>query len=682
MKNYFENIKLRIKENYKKNKKLCLLMFLVWFLVVAVTLYVYKDSLGKKSTGNEAFDNVVEINENTKVVEQLPVEDGAKTIAIKMATYARDNIGNIHVLVQGNKTKTVYADKNINVAFLQDNAFVTIKTEEDLNVNKDPIITVTITSDSKVDKGAGVYYSNDKIFENSKLVINNKNTEGDLSLRYLINSDSLMKFNNIVLTWVIISFTFILFLLLLVKPKYEILFLTIAFSFGMTFWLIITPMSVPDETIHYEYAFQLSNKIMGQKNYIMFNEEYQNYGAMAGHQNISAAYERFIEKINRPMNLKDTNIKMKFDIAESYTSCFVPQALGITLGRLLNFNMLKTFYLGRLFNLIFYLVCLYIAIKNTPVHKILFGIIATLPIFMQQAASFSYDCYINGLTFVIIAYLMKWLHEDKLIDKKDFIIAFLANMMIAPIKVVYGLFTLLYWFIPSSRFGSKRNKIIGALIICAPALYELGKLLLPLAFRIVRKIYEKTFAPSTVYADNFDLLTSHFDDGETYTFSDVLEDPIDMLIIFVRTVRYFLKTWFYGSFGRALSGNTLILPTWMVHSTLAILILSALRKEDYKASIWFSVAILVLCIFAGLMMVGGMLISWTEIDQTVIEAFGGPVIQGIQGRYFSPLLPYLFTILHNDKLQITKKIDKYLIYAFVLIVFEVVVYVLSYTFIN
>ena len=81
-------------------------------------------------------------------------------------------------------------------------------------------------------------------------------------------------------------------------------------------------------------------------------------------------------------------------------------------------------------------------------------------------------------------------------------------------------------------------------------------------------------------------------------------------------------------------------------------------------------------------MVGGMLVSWTEIEQDVVEAYGGPIIQGIQGRYFSPLLPYLFLILNNKKIKIPKKYDEYIIYSFIILVFEVIVYVLSYTFVN
>ena len=85
---------------------------------------------------------------------------------------------------------------------------------------------------------------------------------------------------------------------------------------------------------------------------------------------------------------------------------------------------------------------------------------------------------------------------------------------------------------------------------------------------------------------------------------------------------------------------------------------------------------------AGIMMVGGMLISWTEVEQVVVEDFGGPIIQGIQGRYFSPLLPYLFLVLNKKKIKIPEKFDSYILYAFVFLVFEVIVYVLSYTSMN
>ena len=179
-----------------------------------------------------------------------------------------------------------------------------------------------------------------------------------------------------------------------------------------------------------------------------------------------------------------------------------------------------------------------------------------------------------------------------------------------------------------------------------------------------------------------DIIKPFYVDGEVYSFSYVLAHPIEMIELFLRTVRYSIKTWFYASIGRSLSGSTLILPTWIVHSILAVLIASSIREEKKCEPLSFKIVTFLLCIFGGLMMVGGMLISWTEVEQVVIEDFGGPIIQGIQGRYFSPVLPYLFIIQHNPKFKISKKFDTYILYIFILLVFEVIVYVLSYTFMN
>ena len=681
MKESFKRFKERIAENFKQNKIAVSALILIWITVIIFTLFIYKDSLGKLSVGNEYYDHVIELSNGASISEVLPVEEGSDTVAIKFATFARKNNGSFQIRISGADTKKVYTEKTVKASSLQDNAFSTFVLSEDPELAGDSKLVIDLSSDCEEGQGAGVYYSEAQVFEGSDFSINGEKLPHDLSLRFLKESVELKLFYRMIITWVITMFTLIVLMILLVKPKYEVLFTLIAISFGITFLFIITPMSVPDETVHYEYSFQMSNYMMG-KEHLVFDEEYQDYGSFGGHLNVGVAYERLIRKFNRPLHLTGRDIKMNYDIDESYYTCFVPQALGITLARLLNFNMLRTFYLGRLFNLIFYIVCIHIAIKKTPVFKLLFGIIATLPVFMQQAASFSYDCFINGLTFVVIAFLMKWMHQEETIDPKEFIVLFIADFLLSPMKIVYGLFLFLFWFVPQERFGSRRNKIIAMCLIMLPSIYQLVDVIMPLVFRVIRKIFENLF-PAAVSAESIDQpVGSLLVGGDIYTFSYVMNHPLEALQIILRTIRYGLKNWFYGSFGRALSGDSLILPTALVHSLLVILLASALREEEKVGSLLFKACILGICVLGGLMIVGGMLVSWTEINQEVIVDFGGPVIQGVQGRYFSPFLPYVFLCLNNPKFKISKKADPYILYLFVIIVFEVVVYVLSYTFMN
>ena len=686
-------LKEKIKKNFKENKVLLIVFVVVWVIVTTLTLSSYSNTLGKQSIGNEGSQNVAELTKTTKISQTIDTEkiDGVESIAIKFATYARKDTGNVFVKVIGNTSKNVYVDETLDAGSLEDNDFVTISLSNILETKKDKTVNIEITSDSEKETCAGIYFSNNKAFDDSVLKINNQIKTGDLSVRFLKTSEDLFKFYKVVITWVIITFSIVILLILLLNPKMEVVFTIIALVFGLTFWIIITPMSVPDETVHYEYSMELSNMMMGKEDYRVVDKEYQNYGSFAGHYNISAAYTRLVNKIDRPLSLDNEDTKFNSDIKNSYPIAFVPQAIGVTIARLLNMNMLKTFYMGRLFNLIFYVACIYVAIKNTPIHKLLFGIIGTLPIFMQQAASFSYDCYINGLSLILISFVLKWKYQEEKISIKDFIFVFIVNLLIAPVKVVYGLFSFLFWFVPKERFGSKKNKIIGTLIVTAPAMYEVAVLTFPLIFRIFRKLFERIFSlfedlkMKTIYAaenGNEYTYSEVINEDELYSFSDVTDDPLNALMIIVRSIRYNIKIWFYGSFGRTLSGNTLVVPISLIHALLALLVAVSFRKEAFVEPVWFKFVSIGLCVMAGLMMVAGLLISWTSVNQEIIEAYGGPIVQGVQGRYFSPMLPYCFAVFNNKKFRLPEKIDKYALFIYLILVFEIIVYILSYTFVN
>ncbi|MDO4197472.1 MAG: DUF2142 domain-containing protein [Erysipelotrichaceae bacterium] len=690
----------RVKENFKKNKFILLGFLVIWAITVFYTVNYYKDTHGKESVGNELNQNVVEVTENTEIRSIIPTDqlDSSESICVKFATFADPNIeGQVNVRVIGMDTKTVYANKWVDVNEVQDNAFYNIKFTENLYREKETNIMVIITSNSVEGKGMGVYYSNEKCFGNSSLTVDKEFIEnGDLTIRFLIDSPELTGFNNFIIIWMAVIVTLLILLMLLIEPKMEVLFAFMALTFGLTYMIVITPMSVPDETAHYEFAFQVSNYMMGDgENHLYFDEEYQNYGSFAGHLNVSAAYMRLINRINRPLTLKDNMVPMGNDIDEYYKVCFIPQAIGITLARIFNWNMLRTFYMGRFFNLLFYVLCIYLAIKRTPVHKLLFGILVTCPMFMQQAASYSYDCYINALSFLVIANFLKWMYQEEKIDWKDYIFVFIVNLLISPVKVVYSLFTLMYIFVPVSRYKDKKSKIIGTIILLLPMVYFMTSMLWELVFRAIRKFIEKTFMFTTnntlMLGNNtgvFGLAVSgsgvvhpYAEEG-IYNFSYVINHPYETLVIFMRTIRYCIKFWFYSSFGRTLSGDSLILPLSLVHVITGLLFVTAFRKENYVEPIFTKVLYIFLCVIAALMILGGMFISWTEVDQTIIEDYGGPIIQGIQGRYFSPLLAYFFSIFNNGKIGFSKKFDKYILMSFFIIFFEVIMYVLSYTYIN
>ena len=688
MKEKLDILYKRIKANFNNNRTTIILLLFFWIIVATVSVFLYKGSLGRQSYGNSLYDQNVKLDKNTIIREVVSVEDKTESIAIKFATYARKNKGKVFVVVEGFNSKEKYSDVSFDVTFIEDNAFRIIALNEAIEQNKDNRIVVTVKSNSEKNECVGVYYSNTKVLDDSQLMINNRLIDGDMTLRMLLKDNDLATFSNVVVGVTILFFSILVLILLLINPKYEVFFAVTVILIGSLFSISITPMSAPDEQAHYEYAFQLSNKMLFEKDYTYFDSEYQNYGSFAGHLNVSSAYKRIVQKINRPLSLNNEKIKIENEIDEGYSLHFLPQAIGITIARIFKLNMLKTFYLGRFTNLLFYSLCVFVAIRKTPIHKILFGVLASLPMVLQQASSYSYDSFVNGLTFVVIAYLLSFIFDEKGIANKEIVFITIVCAILSPSKVVYSFYSFLFWLVPEKKYGNRKRKVICTLILNLSAVIQLLGIIIPVIERIVRNVKELMSVSNTVLLLEQENNTwSDFAPLGLYTpnritVGDVIRYPSVVFMMILRTIRYNIKLWYYGSLGRVLSGVSLLVPIRIIQLLAITTVLAGLRKEDKIESPLIKTVFILVCVIIGLFTIGGMLLSWTSFDQIVIEDYGGMIVEGIQGRYFCPLLPFAYTVLNNKYIRVPVKFDKYIIYAELILVFETILYVLSYTFVN
>lgn len=671
-------MKDRLLNNFKKNKFLILIVFFLWISITFGTVFYYSNVMGKQSHGNEYLSTVIEINSDTTVKGVIPVVEDSKNIGLKFATYGRNNSGSVTVKVTGQESHKEYISKIFDTSIVQDNAFMIFDFSEDVT---DKNLIIEVSSNSEEGKGIGLYYLET---EESQMEINSVSENGLLTYRLLTEDVELLEYYKIQLICLVTGISFIILLLLLVEPKYEALFATIALIIGLAFCMIITPMSVPDEQRHYEFAFQMSNYMMFEDNHLLIDEEYQNYGVYGDHINVSATYRKLLQKFNSKLELENKTAVMEFDVDEVYNVDFIVPGVGITVARLLKLNRFKTFYLGRFFNLMFYTLCVYLAVKKTPVHKLIFGILMCMPMFLQQAASYSYDCFVNGLSFVLIAYLLKFYFVEEKINKKEYIVAFFVSLILSPAKAIYSFFSLLFWIIPTERFGSKKNKIIMCLLLCVMPILQLGNIAIPVMKRMLGFFSTGAIESNVLYAESSNnyLMDNHHINPFYITTGDIMRNPGLVISMVIRTVRYNLKNWFYGSLGRTLSGLTLVVPLEIVHIMTLVSLLAGLRKEKYIEPVWMKSLFIIVCVIVGIFTMGGMLLSYTSFEQEIVEDFGGPMIQGIQGRYFCPLLALAYPILNNKYIKIPEKYDKYIIISHLFVLFEVLMYVLSYTFIN
>lgn len=674
---WFAKLLARIKENFIKHKVLFIVFIVIWVLLVIGTLSFYKTTFGKEPIGGDTYKYTYELTKDSTYTEIIPIEKNTQAISIKYATYIRNNKGHIYVKIKGIDTDDVYLDTKTNVRFIQDNAYVTYKLNEEIDSSKESSVEITLTSDSEKETCAGVYYSYTNFFKDSKLSINNKDKVGELAVEYLITNNVYSAFSNGIVTFTIILLSLVILIMLVFDPKEEILITTMVLSFGLIFTFIMSPGAIPDENDHYEHSLQISNIMMFKQNNII-DKEYVNYDSFGSFVNASHSYNRFMRDIDKALELSGKNHELapreNYIYKHYYIVYYIPQAIGVTIARLFNMNTLKTYYAGRISNLIFYAICVFIAIKNTPIHKLLFGIISMLPIFIQQAASFSYDGFINGLSLISIAFFLKWYFSDKQISIKDIIIVFIASLALAPAKIVYAFFAVLFVLVPTTRFGSKKKKILILLLIMAPSIF----VILDNIWARLSVFFESYLETITVYAKNIKFSDGdtgfEINGGYTYSISYVLSHPIKTLTIIFTTVRFWLSTWFYQSLGKALAGVTLILPMTFIRIILILIGASTLTKQKYQINNTIRISFIIICLVVSMFIILGMLFGWTLTTDTMI--------QGIQGRYFCPLLPYFFSIFNNKKIVLPQKLDKYVLFTYILLMFEVVTYVLSYTFVN
>lgn len=441
--------------------------------------------------------------------------------------------------------------------------------------------------------------------------------------------------------------------------KLERVFLVTALIIGCSYMFVMTPLAIPDEDFHYHSSYIVSNYIMCKDDKLAATENHMDWSEVSLHYNVPSAYNRFSDSMILSKNEISNTIKIKDRYGLNYPVEFLPQAIGVTIGRLCHFSFCGVFYLGRLFNLLFYVFCAYLAIKKIPQFKEVMFSVALLPMAMHQAASFSYDSFINGMSFLLIALIVNKIISEEKFSRKDFIEILIVAVLLAPAKVIYFALIGLIFLVPKERYDrGKKEKMVTTTIIIVIGMLCIIAFMLP---SLLGLIGQKT-------ASNF------LSGQETYTLAYVLDNPIRTIKIFAKTIVYRGSTYFLQGIGLALAGLSLRLPLIIIVAFIAQLFLCSLitNKFEYvfngKQKVWM--AFLSVCISG--MVLATLMLDWTPLDSKLIE--------GVQGRYFLPVLPLLLFILRNKLLVLTRDLNAYLITLVIILHYPTINCIVNYTF--
>ena len=336
---------------------------------------------------------------------------------------------------------------------------------------------------------------------------------------------------------------------------------------------------------------------------------------------------------------------------------YVPQALGITLARLMGLGGIGLLYMGRLFNLLFFTAMGCLTIRRMPFGKeAAFGVYL-LPMTLHLAASFSYDVMIISLSGYFAAVCLHLAYEAQRVKVRDVVLLALIMAVMGPCKMVYGVIAGFCLLIPVRKFGGWGKWTVSA----AAVLGAFGAAMLAVNSRTVA-MYTEASEGYIAWAE------------ETgYTFAQLVHSPLLVLRMCYNTLMWQGEKLYSGMLGESLGNMDAVLntPYVLILGLTAILLMLAFRKPGERlvmtmanrAWIWL---LCFLCLGA---LMFSMLLAWTPVTSNVIN--------GVQGRYLLPLLPIFLLTLKNNRVVRTDCSDRPLLYVMAVMDLYVVLRIFS-----
>lgn len=308
---------------------------------------------------------------------------------------------------------------------------------------------------------------------------------------------------------------------------------------------------------------------------------------------------------------------------------YIPGAIGLWLGRLAHLPFVAVFLLGRISNVLFFFTLVYFGVKRLKSQKILVLAFSLLPSVLFFASNYSYDMWVVGwLLFGFLRYL-SWLQSpDEKLSAKE-ILAVLASFVIGlgPKAIYFPIFFLLF-FIPRSKFPTRKFATRYRLAVIAAALLVLSTFLLPFV------------AQGAGGGD----VRGGGDVSSAGQVSFVLADPLGYAGILANFLSGYLSVAQSASYtntfaylgASSLGGLPLV--------ALIIIAVTDSGSANYPYASWrYRLAALALLCGTSALVASALYVSFTAV--------GSDTIAGVQGRYLLPLTVPFLALFFNSKMK-------------------------------
>ena len=293
---------------------------------------------------------------------------------------------------------------------------------------------------------------------------------------------------------------------------------------------------------------------------------------------------------------------------------YLPQAAALWLARRVAPSPIVLVYAGRLGNLLAYTAMGWLAIALTPLRRWSLCLLLLTPMSVAQAASLSADAPTLSIAALFFSLTCRIGFGTKPLGRNSHVGLLLAAGGLGLVKPGYWILSCAPLLTPPARFpdpAARRFVLAGCLLAAV----------LPSALWMAIVAASQPFSASPVADAPAQL-------------SYVIAHPLDFAGILLRTIASGIPMYVETFVGR-LGHLNIPLPTWLWIAFPGALIASALadRPDPPELDAWRRSALVALFALGA---VGILLLAHLGWN-----AVGAHRIQGVQGRYFTPLAPLL-----------------------------------------
>lgn len=403
--------------------------------------------------------------------------------------------------------------------------------------------------------------------------------------------------------------------------KVENLFLLLSVVFGLGILFVNPLFRTPDEVRHFWRSYQVSQgTILPSKSgtvlggtlpaSIVHIEDWQ------GPKSIIKILADGSTPAHSVLNYKlssESRESASFPNTALYSPIpYLGSAAGITIGRISDSPIIMG-HLGRIFNLMLWIAICYLSIRLIPFGKFTLLVLCLNPVALQQAASFSADVLTLALSVLGVALVARCFTLPHLSTR--YLLGMLVVFSLLGLcKQPFVALSLLVLIVPIKQFGTKRRY----------GIWSTGIIVASLAAALLWiATTNKFFIP---------------------TRTDVLIQPSEQLRFValhpLHFVESLVQTYVHQGLhiSEGLSGllgyGDLAIPAWataLLYVALPISLFTntiASPLSKYKKTFLLALGALIFCAINLL-----IYMSWARV--------GAPLIEGLQGRYFLPLITLL-----------------------------------------